>query len=989
MSGIFGTRTKASSPTPAVGALQIQQSSFGVPISLLYGTNRATGNLIWYGDFRSVKVKSGSGGGKGGGGGGSSYTWNYYASFMIGLGQGEIQSIGRVWENKKQTSVSDLGGSVSRGTLAQAAWGYLSTYHPDEAIPYNRLAHVDFADYFLGESSSTPNLAFEIFATPDATTPSGQDCWPASFVTDFLARAGFPSAYLDTLSGSSFDTYTKAMGFGISPFLTEQESAADHLKRVMDTLNCEFVWSSGLLKIIPYGDSTVTGNGVTFAPDLTPQYDITDDDIIADDEEEYLTAERADLADCYNQQPIEFKNKNNSYNTETYTAEDAGHIDMFGIRTASTLNAHHVTDPMTAQTMGSLYLWRNLYCRTRFTLKLGWKFCLLDPMDYVTITSDRLGYDRALVQVVDVESDEDGILTFTMQEVPGNLAAPAMNASPATTRYNPDYSAAPGSVNDPVIFEPPMKLLQSTSVEAWMIVSSASENWGGCNVFVSTDNATFQLLGKITEPGRTGLLTATLPSTNDAVDSTNVLSVNLSESGGTINAAPTHDDALNLNTLSYVDGELLAFGASSLTAANQYDLSYLVRGAYGSAVDTHYANARFAYLDSSVFKYAYDQTRIGKTLYFKFQSFNIYGAGLEDISALPSYAYTLTGSALTEGLPNIINLTVNYIDGIGTLNWSAISDIRSPIWYEIREGADFQQAQIVSTTKEVKMSVYGTDTYWVSALYYTPTGQAIYSNTPASIVVSTPAITDNVIATYEEATAWTGTCAGGAAVSGGTVTLTDGSNILDATNVFDIPNVLAYGSVSLSGSYTIPSGHIISLAAPVKARVMMSWELSAISTSSDITAEGDITGMSDVTGIVDSGLVYAVPQIRLSTDGGASWGDWQNWSPGSYFFNAIDRRILIYSLSETARPILSAFSTTVDVQKLPQNGSVTTSTGGLVSVTFPTAYNAMPGVTPQIVDAQANDRLVCSSISTTGFQCGVINGGSYVARTVSWTSVSY
>ena len=43
--------------------------------------------------------------------------------------------------------------------------------------------------------------------------------------------------------------------------------------------------------------------------------------------------------------------------------------------------------PAIAQTI----LQRELYVRTKFTFKLSWEYCLLDPMDIVTITDANLG----------------------------------------------------------------------------------------------------------------------------------------------------------------------------------------------------------------------------------------------------------------------------------------------------------------------------------------------------------------------------------------------------------------------------------------------------------------------------------------------------------------------------------------------------------------------------------------------------------------------
>ena len=969
MSGFFGSKSKASSASPAVGALNIQQSSYGTPVALVYGTSRLTGNLIWYDDFKAIQVSTGGGSGAGkGGAGGGSYDWNYYTSFMVGLCEGPISAVGRVWEDKAVTNVSNLGGTVALGTSGQSAWGYLSTYHPDKALSYSKLAHVDFANYALGTSTSTPNLAFEVFATPDGSTPSGQDAWPSNIITDFLSRSAWPTSYLDTLSGSSFDNYTKSMGLAISPCLTQQDTAANILKSWTDTLNSEFVWTGGVLKIIPYGDVATSGNGATYTPNMTPIYDLSDDDFILEGDEDPITVDRTDLADAYNQQPIEFFNLNNSYNVETYTAEDAGHIDMFGVRTAPTLSAHHITSPDIAQMIASAVLWRQLYVRTQYKFKLGWKHILIEPMDYVTLTEAKLEFNRLLVRVTDIEEDENGMLTITAEEVPGNLAQAAIYATSAPVRYSPSYSVVPASINTPVFFEPTLELLQSTNIAIWLAVSCADPNWGGCNVFISTDDLTFSYLDRITSKARQGVLTASLANVTTSPDLTHTLAIDLSESLGTINGAPTQQDATNLNTLSLVDGELIAFGSSTLTGANKYNLSYLVRGAYGTGINPHAVGATFTRLDNAIYKYVYDQTRIGKNVYFKFQSFNIYGAGEQDLSVIPSYTYMISGSALAEALDNPSNLCVSYSDEIAQLNWTGINDIRTPIWYEVRKGAQFVSAQVVATTKETSMSVYGSDTYWVTALYYTSSGQSVYSAVPASISVTTPSLSQFLIQTNNEAPSWSGTFSGNAAKSGSTAILTTGNS---------------------TGIYTAPTAHRIALAAVMSPKIIINWTLNAVSTTSDVTSIADMTSVADITGIVPSGLVSGIPQIRLSQDGGTTWGAWQNWTPGKYQANLIDYRMLLSSVSTTAIPVLAAFSITVDVPQLTQNGTATTLTTGLMTVSYATKFNALPVVAPTIMNPVAGDLIVMGTQTTSGFQFAVMNGGAYVARTVNWNATSY
>ncbi|MFH3733104.1 hypothetical protein WAH84_20045, partial [Acinetobacter baumannii] len=72
----------------------------------------------------------------------------------------------------------------------------------------------------------------------------------------------------------------------------------------------------------------------------------------------------------------------------------------------------------------------------------------------------------------------------------------------------------PGNVNAPSIFEPPLDLTDGKN-QVWVAVSGGA-NWGGCNVWVSLDNTTYEMIGTIYGSARYGQLVTTV----DADDTT-------------------------------------------------------------------------------------------------------------------------------------------------------------------------------------------------------------------------------------------------------------------------------------------------------------------------------------------------------------------------------------------------------------------------------------------------------------------------------------
>jgi hypothetical protein len=206
----------------------------------------------------------------------------------------------------------------------------------------------------------------------------------------------------------------------------------------------------------------------------------------------------------------------------------------------------------------------------------------------------------------------------------------------------------PGNTNAPIIFEPPPGL-SGGDLEVWLIASGGA-NWGGCQVWVSSDGNTYGLGGTIYRGARQGVLSAVLTSHADP-DTADTLSVDLTESQGQL-LSGTMADADNYVTLCYCDGELLSYQTATLTAAYKYNLTYLRRGIYDTPIGSHSSGANFARFgpnDPSLFRYRYPASFIGQTIHVKLPGFNTFGQALQSLAGLTPTSYTLTGDGAVEG----------------------------------------------------------------------------------------------------------------------------------------------------------------------------------------------------------------------------------------------------------------------------------------------------------------------------------------------------
>ena len=626
MAGLIGKPKTISNTENKLGALNIQQSSQGVPVPIVFGTTRISHNLLWYGDFTAHPHTTTQSGGKGGGGGGSSNTsFTYTVSGILGLCEGPVQNfpvIGQVWSGKTLTDATALGLEEFDGADDQTAWTYLNASHANEALNYRGQCYVAAANFDLKDSNSLPNLSFEVTGFGEQ---GGGDENPAFVLTGLLTEinfgAGWPEAQIS--DWTAFSTYCAEANIAISPAYTAQTAMAETLTKLAQIANTAPVWSEGELKMIPYADETVGA----FVPDLTVQYDLTYDDFIASGEAP-IKVTRKRQADAYNSVQIECLDRGNQYNSKVVEAKDQSSIDTYGLRPMPVISAHEICDPAVAKTVAQTILQRALYVRNTYEFTLGWRYSRLEPMDIVSLTDPLLALDQFPVRITAIEEDEGGLLSVTAEELNIGTSTPGAYAVQATLAGNAPTAAVsvdPGDANPPVIFQPPL----ATEPQIWL-GSSGGANWGGAQVWVSTDNSSFSQAGTI-GPARHGVLTANFPVGTDP-DTLNTLSVDLTTSSGVIEAA-SESAADALSTLTYIGPsstvELIAYSDATLTAPHEYDLDgYIRRAQSGSTAVAHAANAPFMRIDGAVLKYIIPTSLYGTTIYVKLLSFNKTGGGL-------------------------------------------------------------------------------------------------------------------------------------------------------------------------------------------------------------------------------------------------------------------------------------------------------------------------------------------------------------------------
>jgi hypothetical protein len=631
-----------STSDPKLNSIQVQSSTLGLPYSIGWGRNRMKCNLIWYNGFTAIAHTTKQSSGKGLGGSSSNTTYTYTASIILALGEGPIPSVVTIYRDKSVlTSLASAGLSLATGTPSQAVWSYLTSLYPAQARAYASIAYIYAQDYPLNDSATLPNHSFEVnWPIQMAGLP---DADPKDVVTDFLTSAqyGLPGWGAGLLGNwTEWSTYCRANNLLVSPLLESQVQASAFLNEMTDVTNSAAFWSEGLLKIRPYGDRAATGNGVTFTPNLTPCYDLTENDFLSSGNGPPVTATIVDQSDAFNIVQVEFLDRAHQYDIGIATSFDDANIFLYGSRKQDPTTWHSICDAGIAQHAADLLKQRVLYKRLQYSFSLPWDFVLLEQMDLVTLTTttDELQLNRQLVRILQIDEAEDDTLTFLAEKVEVGVASAAANPSTSGSGYRPNFDVAPGSVSTPVLINAPTSLTGGDP-EVWCAVASTSPTWGGADVWISIDNVAYSRVGTVNGPARYGTLTASLANHVDP-DTTNTLSVSLAASLGALGNA-TSTEANAGGSLCLVGDELVTYETATLTGANAYNLTTLHRGFLGTLPASHASAARFVRLDDAIFKFSYADLNVGSTIYVKFVSFNVYGRAHEDISGLTAYTVSL------------------------------------------------------------------------------------------------------------------------------------------------------------------------------------------------------------------------------------------------------------------------------------------------------------------------------------------------------------
>ena len=493
--------------------------------------------------------------------------------------------------------------------------------------------------------------------------------------------------------------YCQANGIFMSCTLQDQQEASQILEEVCKIANCTPVWNGQTLDFYPLSEASAIGGGYLYTPRpgsqlLIPTFGLQH--FVVDGTEAPVVIRQTGLQSVYNILDVNYSDRGSdslgacgyaSYQSNSVRISDTQHAQAYGPMNGSPLGFDdYLCDATAASKVGWPIIKRQRYMdpyliEFKLPKSLG---TLFDPMDTLVVTEPTLfgGYQpgggnlsgpgSSPVRIRSIEEDAAGVWTLSCERF---LYGASVPAAPSVTGSTPNVpallNASAGSVNSPYFFEPTNPLATALGVSTLnglgIAISSNNANYGGCQVYVSTDGgSSYQLIGALNGSSTMGVLTADYPS-HTSPDNSNVLTVNLTESDGELQSWTTAQRN-QLVPIALIDGggtsstsgytltvpyEVIAYQAVSLTSAYTYQFAaQVLRGQLGTVPADHPHTVSVPgsiYVDlanpNSVFKTTIPSGQIlGNVLYFKFPTYNQYATGLQDLADCTAYPYTVSGA---------------------------------------------------------------------------------------------------------------------------------------------------------------------------------------------------------------------------------------------------------------------------------------------------------------------------------------------------------
>jgi GTA TIM-barrel-like domain/Putative phage tail protein len=166
---LFGTGQKRKEG-PRLNDLRVMASEEGAAIPVLWGRMRLAGQVIWASNIIEEATTATQSTSSKGAPKTSVTNYAYFANFAVGLCEGPVDGVGRVWADGKEIDVNGYTWRLYTGDEAQAPDSLIEAVEGAGATPaYRGLAYIVFERLPLADfGNRIPQFAFEVLRTANS-----------------------------------------------------------------------------------------------------------------------------------------------------------------------------------------------------------------------------------------------------------------------------------------------------------------------------------------------------------------------------------------------------------------------------------------------------------------------------------------------------------------------------------------------------------------------------------------------------------------------------------------------------------------------------------------------------------------------------------------------------------------------------------------------------------------------------------------------------
>jgi len=562
---------KDQMPPTGLDQFGVTQATEGMAVPIIYGRVRTPGNIIWYGNLKTIELFVKPKGGKGVKPKKQFAGYQYYLDCWQAISYGKVSLIS-VLVNDESKDVDSISTTWNDGTMGTYP-GFV-TY----ANKISGIAHIAYHSWNLGESPSIPTLHFVVERVlehpllPSQNLATGSN--PAAVIYDLLKLVGISDAEINLASFISASTYWAAQGLGLNFKIDSIENVGRIIEGIVNDVEAVF-----------YKDNE---NRYAIRP-----LDPSDSSVatITESEISDFSFNRKTWSQVPNWFVGNFIDGAANFEQRAIRVYNPAAIRLAGGKIEQTMDMKRFRDIETVSRRLFELAKRNSYPAATIQGKVSLKYSTLLPGDVITLEYPSYGITSADYRIteIDVASvDKNEIAFEAVQQV--------------ETLFDDVYETAGGSLwTDPDLALDPLTYIRvfelpytkSYGFDPTFLILAARDKLieTGCMLYTSASATSdfSQLKTELSTFAQRGTLDQEYGETRDIDDETGIYFTAYKDDPEFDTISRT--ELFVFPRLAVIDDELIAFEQVISLGSNQFQLLGCIRGVLSTPKQTHSAGA--------------------------------------------------------------------------------------------------------------------------------------------------------------------------------------------------------------------------------------------------------------------------------------------------------------------------------------------------------------------------------------------------------------